>query len=81
MQQRIDLEVGDRVLKAMPWSEVCVHMQVADKVMEIQVRVNGVQLFKDGEPFSFPIGWGEAGVYTDSTTNKPYTYDAEKVAA
>ncbi|MFC4498473.1 MULTISPECIES: hypothetical protein [Streptomyces] len=77
-QQRIDLEIGDRIFLTMPWSEVCVHLQVADRVMEVEVREHGAQLLKDGEPYSIPITWGEAGIYTDSTTNKPYTYTAER---
>ncbi|MFJ4686518.1 hypothetical protein [Streptomyces sp. NPDC088789] len=78
-QQRIDLEIGDRIFVTLPYSEVCVHMQVADRVMEVEVREHGAQLLKDGEPYSIPITWGEAGVHTDSTTHKPYTYNAEKV--
>ncbi|WP_158819111.1 MULTISPECIES: hypothetical protein [Streptomyces] len=56
-------------------------MQVADKVFEVEVKEHGAQLFKDGTPFSFPITWGEAGIYTDSATGKPYTCNAEKVDA
>ncbi|ELP65974.1 hypothetical protein ACOT81_38835 [Streptomyces sp. WI04-05B] len=80
-QQRVDLEIGDRVFMTMPGSDVCDHMHVSDRVMEVEVQERGAQLFKDGQPFSFPILWGEAGIYTDSITNKPYTYDAEKKAA
>lgn len=77
---RVDLEVGDRVFMTLPYSEVCVHLGVADRVMEVEVREHGAQLLKDGRPLSFPITWGEAGIYTDQTTGKPYTYDAEKVS-
>ncbi|AZM47849.1 hypothetical protein DMB38_20490 [Streptomyces sp. WAC 06738] len=80
-QERMDLEIGDRIFVTMPWSEACLALQVADRVMEVEVREHGAQLLKDGEPYSFPITWGEAGIYTDSTTGKPYTYNAEKVGA
>lgn len=80
-QQRVDLEIGDRVFMTMPWSEVCMHLQVADRVKEVEVREHGAQLMQDGRVLSSPITWGEAGIYTASITNKPYTYDAEKVAA
>lgn len=77
-QQRIDLKIGDRVFVTLPWSEVCAHMQVADRVMEVEVREHGAQLLKDGEPYSMPITWDEAGIYTDQATGEPYTYNAEK---
>lgn len=80
-QQRMDLEIGDRVFVTLPYSEVCVHMQVADRVMEVEVREHGAQIMQDGEPYSMAITWGEAGIYTDGTTGKPYTYDAEKRTA
>ncbi|MEV6309939.1 hypothetical protein AB0M10_15240 [Streptomyces sp. NPDC051840] len=81
MQQRVDLEIGDRVLVTLPFSEVCRHMRVAGRVMEVEIRERGAQLLKHGAPFSFPLTWNEAGIYTDETTRKPYTYDAEKVGA
>ncbi|MFF3697343.1 hypothetical protein [Streptomyces sp. NPDC002221] len=79
-QERVDLEIGDHFVATMPWPEACAHMQVADRVMEVEVLANGAQLFRDSKPYSFPITWGEAGIYTDSTTKKPYTYNAEKRA-
>ncbi|WP_424863045.1 hypothetical protein [Streptomyces sp. MMS24-I29] len=79
--ERVDLEIGDRIFATMPWSEVCIHLQVSDQVMEVEVRERDAQLIKNGRPFSAPITWGEAGIYTDSTSGKPYTYNAEKVAA
>ncbi|MFD9815184.1 hypothetical protein [Streptomyces sp. NPDC059080] len=80
-QQRVDLEIGDHIFVTLPWSEVCVHMQVADRVLEVEVLQDGAQLHMDGRPYSMAITWGEAGIYTDSTTGKPYTYDAERVGA
>lgn len=52
----------------MPWSEVCMHMKVSDKLMLFQYLDSGmVQLYKlNGskyELFSFPITSGEAGIY------------------
>lgn len=80
MDNRVDLEVGDRVRMTMPWSEVCMHLRVADTVMEVEVRERGAQLYKDGRPFSAPITWGEAGIYAAHGTGKPYTYNAERVS-
>ncbi|PNE43380.1 hypothetical protein [Streptomyces noursei] len=79
MDQRIDLEIGDRVRLEMPWSGVCEHMKVHGQVLEVEIREHGAQLYKDGRPFSFPILWGEAGIYTDHQTKKPFTYNAERV--
>ncbi|MFH9731814.1 hypothetical protein [Streptomyces sp. NPDC017260] len=78
---RIDLEIGDRFFATMPYSQVCTHLGVADRVMEVEVRQYGAQLLKDGREFSFPITWGEAGIYIDSITGNPYTYNADKVGA
>ena len=74
----VNLEIGDRIYVTLPFSEVCVHMGVADRGMEVEVREHSAQLYKDGEPFSMAITWGEAGIFTDSATGKPYTYNAEK---
>ncbi|MEV7870150.1 hypothetical protein AB0P17_29585 [Streptomyces sp. NPDC088124] len=79
--QRVNLEIGDRGRSEMPYSEVCMDMGIAGQVLEIEVRQHCAQLHKEGQPFSSPITWGEAGIYTDCTTGQPYTYDAEKVPA
>lgn len=76
---RVDLEVGDRVRLEMPWSEACAFLKVAGQILEVEVRENGAQLHKGGQPFSFPITWGEAELYRDPETGKPYTYNAEKI--
>lgn len=60
----------------MPFSEVCLHMRVAGKVLQFRLRrprrLNGkiardhppvAQLYRNGRPWSAPIGFGEAGVY------------------
>jgi hypothetical protein len=53
----------------LPYSEVCVHMKVAGKRMKVKLQTPWqAQLFTmEGEPFSFPIAPGEAGIYSDST--------------
>jgi hypothetical protein len=48
----------------MPWSEVCMHLRVAGKVMRFEFLGTAVQLLdEDGKPFSFPITAGEAGIH------------------
>jgi hypothetical protein len=64
---------GDRVRLELPHSEVCMHMQVAGKVMTVEVNGgelpdgrpwSSAQLLNDdGSHFSCPIGIGEAGIY------------------
>lgn len=76
---RVDLKVGDRVRLGVSYSKVCVSMGVAGQALEVEVLKNGVQLYKDGRPFSSPIAWGEAGLYTDQNTHKPYTYNAKRI--
>lgn len=47
----------------LPYSEVCMHMRVAGKEMDVALLSTGMcQLFDaDGRPFSMPITRGEAG--------------------
>lgn len=64
-----EIRVGEEGEAIMPWSEVCMHMRIADKRMRFRViptRSGGrmVQLMTlDGCEFSAPILLGEAGVY------------------
>ena len=66
------LKPGEFFWNKMPHSEVCMHMQIADKRMLCQIVPENprlVQLYADGDAkqvFSAPILLGEAGVYTDS---------------
>jgi hypothetical protein len=62
------LAVGDVVAIELPGSEVCVHMRVAGKTMSVRVLADGMAqlLTETGEPFSFPVTWGEAGIYRDA---------------
>ncbi len=67
---RMYLQAGDVVRVRLLYSEVCVHMRVAGKPMNVQLLQEGssamAQLLKDdGSRFSFPIHLGEAGIYTD----------------
>jgi hypothetical protein len=60
---------GDRVRIELPYSEVCMHMRVAGRVMDVRMtdgRYPMAQLLNsDGSEFSFPITTGEAGIYGD----------------
>jgi hypothetical protein len=55
---------ADAVLIEAPYSEVCMHMQVAGKLMWVEpVGATMAQLYTpDGRKFSFPITRGEAGL-------------------
>lgn len=63
------VELGEQFQTVLPYSEVCMHMQVAGTTMTVvvvgPVEMPAVQLYKDGRPFSFPITTGEAGVFRD----------------
>ena len=71
----VRVKVGDRVVKIMPHSEVCIHMGIAGKPMVCEILRspcgNGgcqaaVQLYDlDNNEFSFPILESEAGFYWD----------------
>ena len=66
------LQTGDVVRVRLPWSEVCMHMRVAGRPMNVQIVVEGTApvaqiLNDDGTRFSSPILLGEAGIFTDAT--------------
>jgi len=70
---------GKRVRLELPHSEVCMHMQVAGKVMTVEYldrQYPVAQLYyEDGKEFSAPITMGEAGFYWDQV-NGYYCYPA-----
>lgn len=79
------VDVGETVAVELPFSEVCMHMRVAGKVMDVRLQaaryMNGEPapgspvaqiLNANGGEFSFPILYGEAGFYADG--DRFYTY-------
>ncbi len=75
--QPTKVEPGKKYRVLMPYSEVCMFMQIADKPMLIEMineKYPVIQLYKeDGSIYSFPITTGEAGVYYNSEDGY-YTY-------
>ena len=75
---------GQRVRMELPFSEVCMHMQVAGKVMVVQLldrEYPMAQLHRDdGTEFSAPITTGEAGFYWDSERRQHYCYPTQETA-
>lgn len=61
---------GEYFETEMPYSEVCMHMRIAGKVMRGELldrQYPMVQLYDvDGRKYSSPITTGEAGLYEDS---------------
>ncbi len=82
MRERKWIEPGESGRAEMPHSEVCMHMQVAGKVMRftlLAAKRPCVQLWRDdGSPFSFPILPGEAGIFEEG--DAIYYYPALDVA-
>lgn len=68
LSSMIRLSPGDVVNIELPFSEVCCHMHVAGKRMNVRLNAfMGAQLLNDdGSNFSFAITPGEAGIYHDS---------------
>lgn len=67
--KQIEIKPGELGRAVMPYSEVCIHMQVAGKRMYFRLLENNgycaVQLLSDEmQMFSFPITTGEGGVYS-----------------
>jgi hypothetical protein len=78
--------VGKRLIRPteeftieLPYSEVCMHLQVAGTRMRARLQPNQmVQLLQsDGTDFSFPITDSEAGLYTDEQGAWLLTADEE----
>lgn len=70
------VDPGETVSVELPYSEVCMHMRVAGKRMDVQFlsERNGAQLLNaNGSRFSFPILPGEAGFYRE-TDGRHYYY-------
>lgn len=67
-EKLLDKVPDGAILQTMPHSEVCMHMRVAGKRMFVAPIDNDMaQLYTlAGEPFSFPITRGEAGIRYDT---------------
>ena len=64
------VQPGDVVRMEISWSEVCMSMQVAGKIMNVRFQSphgypNAQLLRDDGREYSAPITPGEAGFYFD----------------
>jgi hypothetical protein len=69
MPEKKYIRPGETMQLELPFSEVCMHMRVAGSVMTVLLTLGDfpmAQLIRDGRPFSFPIGTGEAGFYQDA---------------
>lgn len=78
MDTKVYVRPGDFFAVTLPWSEVCMHMHVADRRMLAELTTGtypAVQLWKDDRRFSGPITTGEAGLYRDQ--DGFYGYDVE----
>jgi hypothetical protein len=71
---------GDRVRLELPFSEVCMHMRVAGRVMDVRMTEDQYPMAQllnaDGSEFSFPITTGEAGIFGD--VDRGFYYYPEK---
>lgn len=69
---RKTIAIGDTVTLELPWSEVIMHLGLADKIRPVQVLAGGAQVLNDdGTAYSFPVLWSETGIYTDRE-GRPY---------
>jgi hypothetical protein len=73
------------VLTVMPYSEVCMHLNIAGRLVGIRFADEGrmVQVVNaaTGSPISFPITPGEAGVHIEAdgtATYQPYETDDDE---
>lgn len=74
--KRTVLAPGVMFIIRLPFSGVCAHMPVADKVMGAEIVEDGraVQLYDhNGNRYSAPITTGEAGVYTSFDTGEMWS--------
>ena len=75
MAETRDIAVGESGRGLMPWSEVCMHMQIADKVFDFVIvgeKYPMAQLMQNGREYSIPILLGEAGIYRRADNSMYY---------
>jgi hypothetical protein len=55
---------AERIPVVLPWSEVCLHMGVAEGEAELTLEAEGrmAQIWLDGRRYSAPVTLGEAGI-------------------
>lgn len=77
LPRKVYVPVGERVLKEMPYSEVCMFMKISGTNMVVEPQANGMAkvLNSFGQPYCPPITCGEAGLYSDE--NGFYYYPDE----
>ena len=70
------LEIGQSYALVLPYSEVAMHLRVAGYRRIVTVLPHGAAqiLNADLTKFSFPVTWGEAGIYRDAQ-GQPYVTD------
>ena len=54
--------IGETVAVVLPWSEVCIHMRVADRVMPVRIDEREAILLKDDGTHFSRVTHGEAGI-------------------
>lgn len=67
---------GQTVEVKLPWSEVVMHLGLADHVRPVRITAdgNGAQILTpEGAPVSYPVLPGEAGFYRDADGLYTYT--------
>lgn len=62
------VKAGQAVKMRLPWSEVCIYIGVAEKVMPVELVAEAGQVCAqirqmDGRPYSAPVTIGEAGFW------------------
>jgi hypothetical protein len=72
----LSIHVGETAELTLPYSEACIHLRVAGKVMKAKLLTeSAVQLLSiDGSNYSFPITTGEAGIYRTEGPDGPHFY-------
>ncbi|MBQ1048475.1 hypothetical protein KBX50_08355 [Micromonospora sp. C51] len=74
--EKVRVRPGDIVTVKLPWSGAVMHLRLADQIHSVQLTPAGMAqiLTPDGQPVSFPVTAGEAGIYHDA--DGYYTYPA-----
>jgi hypothetical protein len=72
--------IGDKVRTEIAFSECAMSMQIAGKVLEVELIPSEghgamAQVYREGKPYSAPILLGEAGIYIESV-GRYYYYPA-----
>lgn len=74
--RKLFLAPGERAHVELPYSEVCMHLRIAGRILPVEFLDNSMVQVYDGDDkkISFPITAGEAGFHFDDNVGGYYCW-------